>query len=94
MSKWDRHCSTDKHKRLQKQEKTINVFSCKLCDYTTVFKHNYDRHVSTSKHARLQTMSKKAEHSCTNCNKTYKHHSSLWKHKQLCVSLEEGWSSI
>ena len=73
--------------------KSSEFFNCKFCDYNTSRKSQYDRHLSTSKHInttiRLQNTTILVPnvpkiYICCNCNKEYKHHSSLSKHKLSC----------
>jgi hypothetical protein len=67
-------------------------FVCDMCDYSTSRKSQYDRHLSTSKHLHnsqiLQNTTdlvpKVSDFVCSNCNKIYKHHSSLYNHKKNC----------
>ena len=65
-------------------------FCCIQCDYNTSRKNQYDKHLLTSKHEKTtkrlqQTTKNLPEFICDVCNKTYIHHSSLWKHKKKCV---------
>ena len=68
-------------------------FCCTICDYNTSRKSQYNRHLLTTKHLettkRLQKTTDlvpNCEYICSHCNKAYKHHSSLWKHKNTCQS--------
>jgi len=73
-----------------------NCFTCIICDYYTSRKNDFHRHLLTPKHceanekqtqATLQSQNPQ-QHKCSNCEKIYKHRSSLSKHKKLCVNLE------
>jgi len=68
--------------------KSSTNYFCKKCDYTTSRESQYTRHISTPKHKRIQNDTKKvresSEHICNICNKKYKYHSGLWKHKKNC----------
>jgi hypothetical protein len=73
--------------------KSSENFNCKCCDYNTSRKSQYERHLSTSKHinttVRLQKPTFLVQnvpkiYTCCNCDKEYKHHSSLSKHKNSC----------
>jgi hypothetical protein len=73
--------------------KSSENFNCKFCDYNTSRKSQYERHLLTSKHInttfRLQNTTFLVPnvpkvYICSNCNKEYKHHSSLSKHKTVC----------
>lgn len=74
-------------------QKVPNNFICKQCDYSTSRKSQYERHLTTAKHHKttldyINTTKKfqksSASYCCNNCQKIYKHHSSLWKHKKYC----------
>ena len=67
-------------------------YSCVTCDYVTSRKSQYGRHILTAKHKILTNPNKKVPckiYSCE-CGKIYSHHSSLWKHKQLCKNEESN----
>ena len=80
----------------EKVPKGSKKFCCESCDYNTSRLSQYERHMSTSKHLnttfRLQNATClvpkvpniEKVYICSNCNKEYKHHSSLSKHKALC----------
>lgn len=83
----------------EKEPKRSQIFECKICDYTTCKIGNWNRHISTHKHKRLIMANKKSqkneEHNesefvCENCGKSYKHLSSLCKHKKKCVTIIEN----
>ena len=73
----------------KKVPKSSKNFICKNCDYVTGRESQYIRHLSTPKHKRIQNDTKKvpksSEHICNICNKKYKYHSGLWKHKKSCT---------
>jgi hypothetical protein len=61
-------------------------FSCEMCMYKCDNKFNYNKHLSTPKHLKLNSdIEKTQEYTCTNCNNSYKHMSSLCKHKRTCA---------
>jgi len=77
-------------------------FVCETCDYYTSRKSQFERHLLTSKHHKsvldykktTKKFQKSSEefnmyYTCETCNKIYKHHSSLWKHKKKCIDLLE-----
>ena len=69
-------------------------FYCKNCDYSTSRHSQYVRHLSTAKHIettkRLQnTTDLVHDYTCDKCDRVYKHHSSLWKHKKTCIKTNE-----
>ena len=76
---------------MQKSSKKVpKIFHCKNCDYTTSKKSQWTRHLSTAKHKNainaindaIQKSSK--ENKCVNCNKVFKHLSSLYRHQKIC----------
>ena len=78
--------------------KSSRILSCNACDYNTSRKSQYDRHIRTGKHLNkvdiLQNTTilvpKVPSFSCNICDKTYKHHSSLYNHKKKCKSLSSA----
>ena len=75
----------------KKCQKNAVFFSCENCDFKCSKISNYNKHVATDKHKRLiktnkkcQKMPKNEKNGCE-CGKTYKHLSSLYKHKKNCI---------
>jgi hypothetical protein len=74
--------------------KVAPKYFCKNCDYATSKKSSFDKHLLTSKHTiicqKIQDAAKKhpevAEDSykCS-CDKIFKYHSGLWRHKKTCT---------
>jgi hypothetical protein len=73
--------------------KNAKDFICEKCDFKCSKLSNYTAHILTRKHKILQNTteknSKNAEYIC-DCNKVYKHHSSLWNHKKHCNFIKES----
>jgi hypothetical protein len=72
----------------EKMGKNGKIYECLTCNFKTLYNSNYDKHLMTAKHKRLIDTNKKtlkngAAYNCE-CGKTYKHQSSLCKHKQNC----------
>ena len=70
-------------------QKSSAAFVCECCDYYTSRKSQYERHLSTPKHQNTINTTNLVPKSsekfvCEKCDKIYKHHSSLWNHKQKC----------
>ena len=66
-------------------------YECKHCNYITMRKSQYDRHLSTAKHqirtnTNLIVPTSYKVYRCE-CEKIFKHASSLWNHKQKCDGL-------
>ena len=64
------------------------IFECNNCHYNTSRLSQYTRHLVTRKHIILQENIQIVPkiYNCVNCNKMYKHHSSLWNHNKKCIS--------
>lgn len=65
--------------------KRLNIFTCKICDYVTSYKHNLTRHFLTDKHKCLQNAYKNdgkrlKKYICDICKKSYKHRQSYSRH--------------
>ena len=60
-------------------------FECETCNYETSRKYDFDRHMLSIKHKRTTKGLQNISYDCSNCFKTYKHHSSLWNHKKTCT---------
>ena len=78
----------------KKMPKNAEKFSCKICNFECFKQSNYDKHILTAKHKRLTNTNKKmpknaATYSCM-CGKTYKHQSSLIKHKKTCPHMNNS----
>ena len=82
---------------IAKIAKIANKFSCELCYYNTSNKYDFEKHIKTIKHKTntlaiepcdlamyLEEKSQDHKFICSNCNKTYKDNSGLWKHKKRC----------
>ena len=59
-------------------------YHCLVCNYNTCHKGDFNKHRLTSKHVKQVALSKEGSHVCL-CGKSYKHSSSLIKHKHTCV---------
>jgi hypothetical protein len=61
------------------------IYKCGECGYETLKRNDFNKHLTTQKHnINSESMTKLLI--CENCNKIYKHRSSLWRHKQKCMS--------
>jgi len=48
--KYEKHCLTAKHIRMQQVEKSSSGYECAACRYNTEHKARYDKHIQTAKH--------------------------------------------
>ena len=72
-------------------QKIAYKFTCIYCDYNTNKKYDYNKHLFTSKHKERENaiqISQSNKIICR-CNKTFKHYSSLYRHKKKCIKIEE-----
>lgn len=61
-------------------------FSCEKCAYKCNNKFSYNKHLSTPKHLKLNSDVENIQlYTCNNCNNSYRHMSSLCKHKRTCT---------
>ena len=72
----------------KKTQINAEKYFCNICSFKCFKKSDFDRHILTAKHKRLTNTTKNTHknaiaYSCL-CGKSYKHHSSLWKHKKTC----------
>jgi len=75
----------------EKLLKVAKNFVCEKCDYHTSKLSSYKKHLTTAKHLGKQKETEKLlkvadTYNCENCSKPYHNRSSLWKHKQKCMS--------
>ena len=73
--------------------KNVLKFYCEICDITCYKKSDWNRHILTDKHNSLTNTNEFTQNNtksfmCLNCEKIYKHRSSLCSHKKKC--LEKG----
>jgi hypothetical protein len=72
----------------EKTQKNAPKFSCEKCNYMCCNKFDFSRHLGTRKHLETNNANEKtqknASYICETCDKEYKHHSSLCKHKKNC----------
>jgi hypothetical protein len=81
----------------EKVAKSCNQFVCEKCNYITPYKTNYKKHLITPKHLSAMVGNEKVakvakscnQYTCENCNKEYKDNSGLWRHKKICIPLED-----
>ena len=78
----------------KKTPKNAENFSCKNCNFECFKQSDFDRHILTAKHKRLTNTNKKTPKNATTysciCSKTYKHQSSLSKHKKTCPHMNNS----
>jgi hypothetical protein len=87
---------------IAKSQKYRKKFECIICDYNTCNKYDYEKHTKTEKHIKnhlsiypvtnYQKIAEKSLHefTCCNCNKIYKDHSGLWRHRKKCKPNENS----
>jgi hypothetical protein len=80
------HFTSKKHlKAVNRVERDHAKYYCEKCHYDTHNKKDYNKHLLTKKHIQLLEEFTHNKYKCINCDKTYKYHSGIWKHKQSCV---------
>ena len=80
------HFTSKTHlKAVNNVEKDHAKYYCEKCHYDTHNKKDYNKHLLTKKHIQLLEEFTHNKYKCLNCDKTYKYHSGIWKHKQSCV---------
>ena len=84
-------------------QKNAEIFECDVCDFKCCKKSNFTKHLSTRKHLRLISLVEKnaenaeiieLKYECPDCDKKYKHLSSLSKHKKVCKGSKKKNSSV
>ena len=79
--------------------KLAKKFTCSICNYKCSKKSDMNKHQLTGKHLHgLNGSIRKSPNSpngftCNICNKIYKTHSGLWKHKQICNDASNNTTS-
>ena len=78
-------------------KKVANTYICNKCDYTTCKKSSWNKHIQTKKHLG-QLSDKKCYEKvapeknlsiCESCGKSYKHYTSLIRHRKKCKKSKE-----
>ena len=97
----DLHNETKKHLKkstedTEKTQKNIYQYVCEFCDFKCCKKCDWDRHIIRQRHSRNVNMIQNQNDTIKNaknineyiceCGKEYKHHSGLWRHKQVCCA--------
>jgi len=71
----------------------MNRFSCSLCSYHTNKKSSWDNHIASQKHiVKYKLHTDRIQPHICKCGKSYKHISSLSRHKLKC-NVSEDWNS-
>ena len=82
----------DTPKVAKSSEKRLLGFECDFCDYTTCKLSNWKKHLATQKHKRLTLTNDKSSprltYDCASCGHSYRHKSSLCKHRKVCQGAE------
>ena len=76
----------------EKSQKSLQIFSCELCDYNTSSHKDYNKHLSTDKHKRITMDNEKSQKSPDDnqsrflclCGRSYQYSSGLSKHRRTC----------
>ena len=73
-----------------KMPKNAEEYYCKQCNFVCSKESNFNLHLMTTKHkirtnTNTSVIENAEKYKCV-CGKTYRHASSLWNHKQKCVS--------
>jgi hypothetical protein len=73
---------------MNKMQENAETKCCNICNFNCSKQSNYNTHLLSAKHKRLSTTNEKMPkyaptHICS-CGKTYKHLSSLYKHRKSC----------
>ena len=68
----------------------MECFECIECDYKTHIKCNYVRHINSKKHKVLN----KSIYKCPFCCKTFNNRTTLWRHKNKCVEIEDNENEL
>jgi hypothetical protein len=73
-----------------------HCFECEKCNYYTNNRYDFKKHCQTIKHNQEDFIddfsldmekSQSKKYLCSNCNKSYKDNSGLWKHKKTCKKI-------
>ena len=65
-------------------------FYCEKCDYSCSKKSDYNKHIKSKKHNAINNAKNATINSLTcKCGKKYKHHSSFYRHKNICLFEEK-----
>ena len=88
------------HNAIFLEQKEAAKFYCEVCDFTSSKKSNLDKHNLSRKHKNAIQMLQNAIYlelknaTCNICNKTFKHPSSMYRHKKTCKIEEKNEKSF
>lgn len=76
----------------EKPKKTPKKYVCEYCDYISLNKRDFYRHNDTIKHNanKMLTYANAKNPLLCSCGKSYKHRSSLARHKKQCITAMES----
>jgi hypothetical protein len=71
-------------------EKLSIGYTCEICDFMSYNKTDYERHLTRRKHHENvkcyeKTLAKPDPNACPSCHKIFKHRTSVYKHKPVCL---------
>ena len=77
-------------------QKYAPKYVCEICDYKCTRKFCLTQHESTTKHinATLKLNNATPKYDCKNCQKSFNHHSSLYRHQSKCKIKETNNQDI
>ena len=68
-------------------------FCCEKCVYRTNTKQFFNTHLLSKRHIDLNDETKQ-KYKCETCKKPYKSYMGLWKHKKVCIVVEDNIDNL
>ena len=66
------------------------TYKCDCCVFYTTNKTDYIRHMSTKKHIINACQQHVNQYMCSNCDKSFKDRSGLWRHRKKCMEYDDS----
>ena len=85
----EKNVSLMETKKYKLETKKYQHFFCENCNYSTTILRDYEKHNNTKKHLLKVVDDDRNNSNNCECGKLFANRSGLWKHKKLCINVEQ-----